>query len=91
MPVVILRMLRKSRLALRARLGYMSRLDRTDARILLAQCDAPRATGDSLRRFSVWDADDLYRSRQDSVTGAPRALGGTARRIAGARGNPALS
>lgn len=29
----------------RAILGVMTRLDRTDARILLALCDAPRATG----------------------------------------------
>jgi DNA-binding Lrp family transcriptional regulator len=31
--------------ATRAILGVMMRLDRTDARILLAMCDAPRATG----------------------------------------------
>ena len=69
----------------RATLGYMPRLDRTDARILLALCDAPRATGVQLAgllglarntvqaRLSRWDTDRVLAPIDRCVS--PRDLG----------------
>ena len=66
-------------------LSVMTRLDRTDARILLALCDAPRATGVQLAtllnlarntvqaRLSRWDQDRILAPIDRCVS--PRDLG----------------
>ena len=69
----------------RAILSVMTRLDRTDARLLLALCDAPRATGVQLAtllnlarntvqaRLSRWDQDKILAPIDRCVS--PRDLG----------------
>jgi len=69
----------------RAILGVMTRLDRTDARLLLALCDAPRATGVQLAarlnlarntvqaRLSRWDQEKVLAPIDRCVS--PRDLG----------------
>jgi DNA-binding Lrp family transcriptional regulator len=71
--------------AARAILGVMTRLDRTDARLLLALCDAPRATGVQLAarlnlarntvqaRLSRWDQEKVLAPIDRCVS--PRDLG----------------
>lgn len=73
------------RLAARAILSVMTRLDRTDARLLLALCDAPRATGVQLAamlnlarntvqaRLSRWDQEKVLAPIDRCVS--PRDLG----------------
>jgi DNA-binding Lrp family transcriptional regulator len=73
------------RQAARAILSVMTRLDRTDARLLLALCDAPRATGVQLAamlnlarntvqaRLSRWDQEKVLAPIDRCVS--PRDLG----------------
>jgi DNA-binding Lrp family transcriptional regulator len=73
------------RRAARAILSVMTRLDRTDARLLLALCDAPRATGVQLAamlnlarntvqaRLSRWDQEKVLAPIDRCVS--PRDLG----------------
>ena len=72
-------------LSVRAILGVVTRLDRTDARLLLALCDAPRATGVQLAamlnlarntvqtRLSRWEQEKVLAPIDRCVS--PRDLG----------------